>query len=535
MSAQAGYVDRETANAISEKKNLRKNFRRLDMYLFSVAAVIILDTIGQVASNGAQGFTWLVFLGVLFFIPYALIVAELGSAFPEEGGPYVWCRLAFGRLIGAIIAVIYWVSVPLWVGGSLVIVSMEAFSQNFTPITGGGRYVYGLAFIWFCVLASIVGFRIGKWIPNLGGLFRIGLLGFFFISVMLYGIKHGLHGVSGGDFMPSYVVFIAVVPVLAFNYTGLELANTAAEEMIDPQRDVPKSVARSTVTGLLGYGLPVLAILLVLPTEAVTGLSGFLNAARTVFSVYGGSVASDGTVNLTGFGVAAADVCAFLFIFGLLTSGSSWLMGGDRATAIASADGAGPRPLGVFSRVTGTPVRVNVLSGVMATATMFFAFWLAGDNPNKYFEAVLGLTISASLVSLLGIFPAIIKLRYSHAHVRRPFRIPGGNAGAWVCGILTTFWCALATLALVWPGFGIGWFGTSGNPDDALVYLSFGGQRLQYELTQLLPLLFFVGVGIVFYLVGGRTRRDMVDVRIAAESNSTESVASAEASAAAAP
>jgi amino acid transporter len=166
---------------------------------------------------------------------------------------------------------------------------------------------------------------------------------------------------------------------------------------------------------------------------------------------------------------------------------------------------------------------------------MFFAFWLAGDNPNKYFEAVLGLTISASLVSLLGIFPAIIKLRYSHAHVRRPFRIPGGNAGAWACGILTTFWCALATLALVWPGFGIGWFGTSGNPDDALVDLSFSGQRLQYELTQLLPLLFFVGVGVVFYLVGGRTRRDMVDVPVAAESRSIELTSSAEASATATP
>jgi amino acid transporter len=49
--------------------------------------VVRIDTIGAVASNGAQGFTWLIFLGVLFFLPYALSVAELGSAFPQEGDP----------------------------------------------------------------------------------------------------------------------------------------------------------------------------------------------------------------------------------------------------------------------------------------------------------------------------------------------------------------------------------------------------------------------------------------------------------------
>jgi amino acid transporter len=59
--------------------------------------VVTIDTIGAVTSNGAQGFTWLIFLGVFFFLPYALSVAELGSAFPQEGEPYVWSLLAFGR------------------------------------------------------------------------------------------------------------------------------------------------------------------------------------------------------------------------------------------------------------------------------------------------------------------------------------------------------------------------------------------------------------------------------------------------------
>lgn len=41
-------------------------------------------------------------MAVTFFIPYGLLISELGSTFPEEGGPYIWTRMAFGRFLGAL-------------------------------------------------------------------------------------------------------------------------------------------------------------------------------------------------------------------------------------------------------------------------------------------------------------------------------------------------------------------------------------------------------------------------------------------------
>src|SRR4051794_41432811 len=58
--------------------------------------------------------------------------------------------------------------------------------------------------------------------------------------------------------------------------------------MKDPQKDVPFTVLRATVGTLLLYGGPILAILLVLPTSQITSLGGFLDAMKTVFTVYGG-------------------------------------------------------------------------------------------------------------------------------------------------------------------------------------------------------------------------------------------------------
>jgi len=123
-----------TATALREKSKLQRHFRRFDVFFYLICTVVTIDTIGAVASNGAQGFTWLIFLGVLFFLPYALSVAELGSAFPQEGGPYVWSRLAFGRPLAAINSVIYWISNPIWIGGSLTIVSFAAIEEFFGPV-----------------------------------------------------------------------------------------------------------------------------------------------------------------------------------------------------------------------------------------------------------------------------------------------------------------------------------------------------------------------------------------------------------------
>ncbi len=506
-----------TTTALREKSKLRRHFRRFDMLSYLICTVVTLDTIGAVASNGAQGFTWLVFLAVFFFLPYSLCIAELGSAFPQEGGPYVWTRLAFGRPLAAVNSVIYWISNPIWVGGSLTIVSLAALGEFFTPIGGSWKYVYAVAFIWFTIGTAIVSLRYGKWVPTLGAWARGAVLAFFELSVVIYAARHGLHGFGGHSFLPTYAIFIAVVPVLFFNYSGMEVPSAAGEEMTSPRRDVPFAIGWSALGTVLAYGLPILSIVLVLPASQVTGLSGFLDAAKAVFTVYGGHVAASGTATLSGAGLALGRVTAVVFVFALASAGTTWIMGADRTEAVASFDGGGPGALGRFSARFGTPIGMNLLSGVVATVLMVCAFTITSGNANKYFEAVLGLTISTTTISYLFIFPALIRLRYSQPEVERPYRVPWGTAGAWICSAVPTFWALLATVALIWPGFGVGWFGTGGNPNDDLAALSFSHQRLAYELSQIVPLAVIIVVGIIFYALGSGTRASVATEPVARE------------------
>src|SRR5918912_1714116 len=369
----------ETLAAEEEKSKLRKHFGRFDMLFFLIFTLVGVDTLGAVASNGPEGFTWLIFLAIFCFVPYALLTAELGSAFTGEGGCYVWTRLAWGRFVASINTVLYWLSDPVWMGG---------------------------------LLCSV----------------------------------------------------------------------------------------------------PILAILMVLPADQITGLGGFIDAMKSVFTVYGGEVTKDGAT-LTGAGKVLGDVMAAGFILVLLSSGTTWLMGSDRTQAVAGYDGAGPRTLGYFSARFGTPIVVNFLSGVMSTVVMFAAFGFSGGNNEKYFSAVLNCVLLFTTLSYIVIFPTLIKLRYSHPHVHRPYRVPFGMAGVWICGVLTTFWALLASVVGLFPGLGDG----SLLNDSALPE---GFSRGTFELVVFIPLAVTLAIGVLFYVLGRSTRAQIAPKPAEAPSSS---------------
>jgi amino acid transporter len=108
---------------------------------------------------------------VVFFVPSALLFAELGTAFPEEGSPYVWTRLAFGRLAGAINNFLYWVTNPVWLGGTLAVLAARTggtFFRGGATMSTPVFFAFTLVFIWVGVLSAIFSFRVGKWVATVG-------------------------------------------------------------------------------------------------------------------------------------------------------------------------------------------------------------------------------------------------------------------------------------------------------------------------------------------------------------------------------
>ncbi len=304
----------EIASSAIRTQNFRKTLGRLDIVLLSISAIIAIDTVAAIAAGGgAQAFTWTLVIGITFLLPYALVVAELGSAFHEEGGPFVWVRLAYGKLAASISTMFYWITNPLWMGGSLVFISAATWNAYISPLPDGSPIdlVFKLAFIWIAIATAIIGLQYGKHVVAAGGIVKVALLVIFVVTVIVYAAKNGVHGYAAGDFSPTVGGFLAVTPVILFAVVGFEAPNGAAEEMRDPQKDVPRAVATSGLVSILCYLVPIFAILAVLPAEKVQGASGLLDAFKEVFTVYG---AASGPLMF---------IAALLFVFVVLTQASA--------------------------------------------------------------------------------------------------------------------------------------------------------------------------------------------------------------------
>jgi len=407
-----------------------------------------------------------------------------------------------GRFVAGIGAVLYWVTNPLWVGGSLCFIATEAWSTNFFKIGSGtvGDYLFKTIFIWVSIGVAIAALRYGKWIPNFGAIVRFAVLGFFSITILIYAIKNGVHGYAASNFSPSTAgVFIGLVPLLIFNYVGFELQNGAAEEMQNPQRDVPRTVAGSGILGVLLYGIPIFGILAVLPTQKITGIGGFLDAVNATFSVYGGAQS------------ALVKIMAAGFIVALVTSGAVWMIGSDRVQAVAGYDGAFAGWFGVFNRRLGTPVRVNVMSGIAATIFMIVGVNLNKGSTAATFVVVLYIAISTTLISYIAIFPAVIKLRYSHPDVPRPYRLPGGMPGVWIAGGICTAFILLSSFIAVFPDVIERAVGAGYNFHD-----TWGISRMRFEAYTLGTLAVIILFAIIGYWLGRPVREQEVEVALAA-------------------
>jgi amino acid transporter len=473
------------AELAAEKKKLRKSLFRFDMIFFTVCAIVALDTIGQSSSYGSQAVFWLIVSAVTFLIPYGLITSELGTTFPTEGATYDWVRLSFGHFWGSVVGVLYWLSNPIWLGGTLAATAIAAMDALWgTSFTGNiaPEMIIGFLFIWVAVSMNILSLRYMKWVPNIGAILRLLLLGFFFVMVLVSGAQHGFQGSLSG-FLPSadITVFVGVIGVLVFQWIGFELQTNASEEMENPQRDVPRAVVTSGILSTLGYALPILGVILILSSNNLAGVSGFVAGYQA--AVTG---ALGGAAGFFNFLVGAA------FVFVLLSSGTTWLMGSDRLMAIGALAGSGPKQLGYWSTRFGTPIVVNVLSGVIATIFMILAFSITSGNLAAFFKVVLGLVISTTTFSYILIFPALIVLRRKYPDVRRPYRVPGGTAGAWVAVVLTLFWVIAATVFSLWPGL----FTSAWNSDVS------GLSRVNFELATFGCLAVLAVIMVWFWAVG---------------------------------
>lgn len=444
----------ETGRSVPARENIvtaiphhRRTLGVRDMSLFAVSAILLLDTLAASAAIGVASITWWCILAVLFFIPYGLISAELGTTYPEQGGIYAWVRDAFGTRWGTRVTWLYWLNTALW-NASIFVLFSGVSAQMFFPDLGlAGKLTIAIALNWIVILITTFSLNIGKWVPNVGAMIKVLAFAALIVGGVAFamrGTEHLANDFSLSAFMPEWSASMQYVSTIIYGMLGFELMSSASEEMKNPVRDVPRAIFWSGLLIWLSYVLGTFAILAAIPIENIDLVEGLVDTFRELF----GS---------SGPGVAAASVLGVMVLATFFSNGVTWAIGCCRAAAEAAIDGELPRFLAREHRRTGSPVGAAVAMGGVTTVVLL-AYGVMASNNEDLFWKLFAASAVLFILPYVGAVAAFWYARRFDAGRPRPFRVPGGTWSANLIAFMCIFLLLVTALLFMYvPGTGFDW------------------------------------------------------------------------------
>ncbi|HKE32290.1 MAG TPA: APC family permease [Candidatus Angelobacter sp.] len=467
----------------SAKSQLRREMGFWDVLLFNIAAVLGPRWIATAAHNGTSSISLWILAALLFFLPTALIIIELSTRYPAEGGLYVWSKEAFGDFHGFVAGWAYWIYTFFYFPGLLsASVAMAVF-------IGGPKYGWladskaytlatSLGMLAVAVILNVIGLNIGKWLQNAGGigtyiplLMLLGLGGYFALhhsSVTQFSLKSAL---------PHWDLdTVSFWSTIAFAFTGMELVCAMSEEVREPRKTFPRAIYASAALIAVIYVVATVAVLVLLPAEVVNERNGVFQ------SMSGRSMA----LGIAWFGVLAA----LLVTVGNAGGVGATVAGVARIPFVAGIDRYLPAFFGKIHPRWRTPwISILVQAGISGLILVLTQYFTALQNGYRF---LVDMAVILYFIPFLYMYAAVIKLAY------RPDResntqavlIPGGRAGVWIAGVLG-FIVTLGSMLL-----------SAIPPETAKTMRS----KVLFDVNIVVWTAVMIGIGLILYWMGARKK-----------------------------
>jgi glutamate:GABA antiporter len=413
--------------------------RVLSVFSLVMINVIAVDSLRTLPISAQLGFslvTYYAFAAIVFFIPVALVAAELATAYPTTGGIYIWVREAFGRRTAFMTIWLQWIYNIVWYPTIMAFV-VATLAYLFDPNLANHK-VYLLTtmigLFWIFTLLNCLGMKISGLVSMLGACFGTILPMFVIACLGLLWFFQGrpLATDITTSWLPDFRAFgnLSLFSAVLFGLLGMEMSAVHAEEVKNPQRDYPRALLYSTLIIFSTLVLGSLAIIMVVPSESLSMVSGLIDAYAVFFEAY----------NLAWL----TPIIAVLIVLGAISGISAWIIGPTKGLLVAARDGCIPKAF-TSTNKHGTPTTILVTQAVIFT--LLTSIFVLFKTINAAYWMLSAMCAQMALLVYVFMFAAVIKLRYSKPNQRGAYRIPGGLLGVWlVAG--TGLVCCIATILI---------------------------------------------------------------------------------------
>ncbi|MEM8615752.1 MAG: amino acid permease [Pseudomonadota bacterium] len=402
---------------MADEKKLKKNLTLFDVYAVSTGAMFSSGffLLPGLAAAYTGDSVYLAYLVAGFLIlPAMFCMAELSTAMPKAGGTYYFLDRALGPLFGTIGGLGSWVAVIF--KSAFALVGMGAYLSLYidVPITA-------LAVILTVVFGLINAFGAKETTllqRILVGTLVVILAAFTILGLAETGLADSWEPNAGDQlfFTSGFVGFVATIGLVFVSYAGLTKVASVAEEIQNPDRNIPLGMVLSLITATAIYTLGVVVILNLLPPDK---LYGSLTPVADAGAVFLGWVPYD-------FGIILIVVAA---IAAFASTGNAGILSASRYPFAMAKDKLVPARFSVIGQF-GTPT-FSIMVTVLAMIGVIILFDV---------EAVAKLASAFQLLLFGLVCLAVIVMRESRIATYKPgFRSP---LYPWtqIAGILISFW-----------------------------------------------------------------------------------------------
>jgi len=394
-------------------------------FMMTGSMVMTIYSYPAFATSGFSLVFFLVFSGLLFFIPVALVAAELATGEGwQTGGVYTWVAAAFGKRWGFTAIFLQWLQITVgFVTMLYFVVGALSYLMNWPELNTNPwiKLAFVLVIFWLVTLFNFSG---TSWTARLA---TIGLIGGVSIpALILIGlaityivqgdpmqIKMGL-----SDFLPDFKNVQTLVVLVAFilSYAGIEASAPHVNDLENPRRNYPLAIILLTIFAIAINILGALAIAIVIPSSKINLSAGVLQTFQVLLDQYH-------------FAWALKPV-AILLALGTVAEISAWVVGPAQGMFAAAKEGLLPS---VFTKVNSknVPIPFILAQGVVVTIWSVI-LTIGGGGNNLSFLLAMALTVVTYLAMYILLFLAYFVLKTKRADVVRAYNIPGGKSGGFI-------------------------------------------------------------------------------------------------------
>jgi len=410
----------------------------LDMTIIFVAIVLFIVNASAIQRSGPAAYTYWILGFVAFLIPGALVTAQLGLMFPQEGSLYVWTQKALGPFWGFFAGFCAW-----WPGILVMAATGDAVVSIWQFVDTGGlpkNWEQGLvilAVLWFSAVLSVMRLRMTQNYANVAVIFYGAAIFVIGLAGILWLIGDG-HSATGGfgtfnNWVPhggTWTLFGLVILALL----GIEVPLNMGVEIVD-MRAIKKYLFWGSVVVMIGYLWATFGTMMNLPASKSTGGLGDIFAA--VQNGFWGSHA---------WAVIIALIALWFFVSNTVVYNYSF----SRLLFVSGLERRMPSALGRVNETNRVPVNAIIVQTVLASAVTVAAFgpWFGSNNTNKIFWMLQAAVTVIWCISMVLLFADIYLVKRAFPQkfeevkvAPTPVLFGSGliGIGASIVGVIVTF------------------------------------------------------------------------------------------------